>query len=427
MKPRSAVQETLLRLTLIAMSLTLTLGALEIAARILRASHGGGKEQAESERYIEYDPLLGWRKKPGARAVYRRAEYTTTVTINSRGLRGPERDYVLPAGVQRILAVGDSYVEAYSVSEERTFVRLLESALRLKDLNVEALNGGTRGYATDQEYLFYVTEGARYAPSIVLLFFYYNDVVYNDRQFYFGMRKPVFEIGTGRLLLHRYPVPPPRTNPAPDPVKPEGDDSAQDVSSSAFLEWVKERLWYGAPRVYDRLGRCGFWPPMPRVAPRTELGVYQRRHVPEIEDAWVKTTRLIAAFDQAVRARGARFLIVGIPSFMEVDDGSWALSSALHGFDETGWDRGLAMQRLLSIGHGLGVPVLDLTPALRRSNRLFRKTYYPRDGHLNSRGHDVVARELERFLDENAWLRDRSSPRPTAVNPTEIETATQRH
>jgi hypothetical protein len=31
------------------------------------------------------------------------------------------------------------------------------------------------------EYLFYVSEGVRYSPRVVLLFFYYNDVLYNDR------------------------------------------------------------------------------------------------------------------------------------------------------------------------------------------------------------------------------------------------------
>jgi hypothetical protein len=426
MSVRSIAKENVFRLALIVTSLSLTLGALEIAARILRASRSGGKEQAESDRYIEYDPLLGWRKRPGARLLYDRAEYRVEVAINSLGLRGSERGYSRPPGVQRILAVGDSYVEAYSVSEERTFVRLLESSLRLEGYAVEILNGGTRGYATDQEYLFYLTEGARYSPSIVLLFFYYNDVFYNDRQFYFGMRKPIFELGTGTLRLHRYPVPTPQPRAEREPDKGEDDEASKDASGSALLEWAKERLWYSAPSVYDRLGRFGLWEPMPRVTARLELGVYQRRHVPEIEDAWVKTTRLLEAFDRAVRARGARLLIVGIPSFMEVDDGSWALSSALYGFDDSGWDRELAMKRLVAIGRGLRVPVLDLTPALRRSNRWFRKAYYPRDGHLNARGHAAVARELQRFLEENHCLRDLPSSRPVFIEPTEIELASQR-
>ena len=48
------------------------------------------------------------------------------------------------------------------------------------------MNGGTAGYSTDQEMLFYETEGHRYQPRVVVLFFYYNDVVYNDRQEFFG-------------------------------------------------------------------------------------------------------------------------------------------------------------------------------------------------------------------------------------------------
>jgi lysophospholipase L1-like esterase len=422
MSKRTIFKEGLLRLVLVLASLSLALGALEIAARVVRASRGGGKEESEGDRYIEHDPLLGWRKRPGAHVTYRRSEYTAEVAINSKGMRGPERGYRKPPEIQRILAIGDSFVEAYSISEEQTFVRRLESSIRKRGYQVEVLNGGTRGYATDQEYLFYLTEGARYTPAIVILFFYYNDVVYNDRQFYFGMRKPIFEIGAGRLQLHRYPVPP------PPPVErsqsdEEGRGGEKDAGGSALVEWIKERLWYGAPSIYDALGRVGLWEPMSRISPRWELRVYQRLHVPEIEDAWIKTTLLLDAFDRSVRSRGARFLVAGIPSIMEVDDGSWTLSRQLYGLDDRAWDRGLVMRRLTAIGAARGFPVLDLTPALKRANRWFRKAYYPHDGHLNARGHRVVADEVGRFLADCGWLRDLRSATPVFVDDFEVEMA----
>jgi len=74
------------------LSVAVGLLALEAAARLTQQFWGGGKESGEQPHYVEYDPLLGWRKRPGARVTYRRREFTVDVAINSHGLRDVERD-----------------------------------------------------------------------------------------------------------------------------------------------------------------------------------------------------------------------------------------------------------------------------------------------------------------------------------------------
>lgn len=157
--------------------------------------------------------------------------------------------------------------------------------------------------------MFYRSEGVRYSPAVVLLFFHYNDVVYNERQDYFGAPKPAFEMGSGRLRLHRFPVQ--RHVPPPPPPQPE---QRPHEEGSALLEWVQDRLWYSRPRPYNALARLGLWSPMPRVPIRLELRVYERRYVPEIEDAWEKTAAILAALAREVAANGARLLVIGVPS-----------------------------------------------------------------------------------------------------------------
>ncbi len=93
-------------LALAAAALAVTLLLAEVAARLLAGKAGGGKEQLERNRYTEHDPVLGWRKTPGARVVYDRREYHVEYRVNSRGLRGPERAYERTAGVPRVLALG---------------------------------------------------------------------------------------------------------------------------------------------------------------------------------------------------------------------------------------------------------------------------------------------------------------------------------
>lgn len=395
-------RQRLAPLVLVLVSTLLTLLVLEAAFRILRRGQGGGKEEAEILHYTEHDPILGWRKIPRARVVYNRREYRVEVAINGLGLRDPERGYPAPPGTARILALGDSFIEGYTVPLPQTATQVLESSLGRAGCRAEVINGGTAGYSTDQQYLFYQTEGHRYTPGVVVLFFYYNDVVYNDRQEFFGAPKPVFEMGDGRLCIHRLPVKEPSA-----PIRPEARADAEGQSSSAFVEWLRERLWYGAPAAHDLLARLRLWRPMPQLPTRLELRVYERRRVQEVEDAWAKTAAILGTLDDEARSRSARLLVVHVPSRLEIDDRTWRLSRRLYGWDEAGWDRGRVAQRLKEIGARAGIPVLDLTEPLRRASAGWGdKPYFTYDGHWTALGHRIAAEETQRFLTAHAWLHD---------------------
>ena len=184
MPKASRSREWMFRLILMAISLLVVMSTLEIAARFLRSRQQGGKEGREDSLYKEYDPALGWRKKKNGGATYKRREYTVDVRINSQGLRDPERSVEPRPGTFRVLALGDSFMEGYTVNLGETLTQKLEGRLNAAGCRAEVINGGTSAYSTDQEYLFYRTDGARYRPALVLLFFFWNDVIYTDRQDY---------------------------------------------------------------------------------------------------------------------------------------------------------------------------------------------------------------------------------------------------
>jgi hypothetical protein len=196
-------------------SVGVVLAGLEGVARLAERGRGGGKERDEASRYVEHDPRLGWRKKPGARVRYERREYSVEVAVNSLGLRDPERAYAAAPGAYRILALGDSFVEGYTVALDQTATQVLERSLATPSCPVEVLNAGTAAYSTDQEYLFYLDEGVRYAPQVVLLFAYYNDVLWNTGVNYFGSPKPLLVPRGDALVLSNDPVPAPYRGPTP--------------------------------------------------------------------------------------------------------------------------------------------------------------------------------------------------------------------
>ena len=173
--------------------------------------------EVTGHRYV-YDSLLGWRNIPNWRATTRGKK----LSINSRGLRGREITYDKPAGVNRILVLGDSFIWGYGVADEEVLTEVLAERLQKGSGHYEVLNGGVSGWGTDQEYLFLKEEGFRYRPDIVVLaFFIVNDPTNNSYSRQYNLQKPVFL--NLDLELGNVPVPKPRTSApviesATDPV-----------------------------------------------------------------------------------------------------------------------------------------------------------------------------------------------------------------
>jgi lysophospholipase L1-like esterase len=384
-------------LALAAAVVVVLLSVAELAARWARGRRGGGREDDALARYSEFDPRLGWRKKAGAHATYRRREYTVPVEINGQGLRDPERSYAAEPGTFRILALGDSFVEGYTVPLEQTVTQRMERALSRPGCAVEVLNGGTAGYSTDQEYLFYQQEGARYAPAVVLLFFYYNDVVLNTTDSYYGRLKPRLEMSGDFLLSLNLPLPEPTPRPAEAPTRraPRG---------SALLEWVRERLQRGAPRAYNSLARLGLWSPLVPEEPGEEMRVYKTGATPRIDGAWQLTCGIVGALRYEVETRGGRLLVVHVPNKMEVSDRDRELTRLAYGMDGPGWDASRVLERLRQCGRQEGVAVLDLVPAMRQASGESGDPYFTFDPHWNALGHQVAADAVAADLRARGWL-----------------------
>ncbi len=154
-------------------------------------------------RYL-YDPRLGWRNIPGWEATTNGKK----LTINSRGLRDREYALAKPAGVRRVLVLGDSYTWGYGVANDEIYTEVLERSLAARGQVVQVINSGVSGWGTDQEYLFLEAEGMAYQPDVVVLaLFLINDPENNANSVQYGLSKPLFS--DLKLTLANVPVPRP--------------------------------------------------------------------------------------------------------------------------------------------------------------------------------------------------------------------------
>jgi lysophospholipase L1-like esterase len=120
---------------------------------------------------ISSDPLIGHNHRPNRHAMLMGVQFDT----NSKGLRDRELSYEKPPGKLRIVMLGDSLTVGWGVKFEETFPKRIERLYADRGIPAEVINTGVGNYNTIQEVEYYITEGYKYNPDIVVLNFFVND------------------------------------------------------------------------------------------------------------------------------------------------------------------------------------------------------------------------------------------------------------
>lgn len=122
------------------------------------------------------NPILGYELKPDYRDPQADTHESVPAT-NAFGQRDIERQLAKPAGVRRILILGDSVAVGAGVySLDDTISRQME--VQLDDRRIEVLNFGVSGYCTRAEVELLRTKGLDFRPDLVIVLFVGND--YSD-------------------------------------------------------------------------------------------------------------------------------------------------------------------------------------------------------------------------------------------------------
>ncbi len=179
MADRSGLLKVLLLLT---MSAGLFVLVFELGVLVLFG------EQPKFPRHVVGTDFGVRVNQPDTTYRHKSADGTWWFTINSRGLRSDtEFSYEKPAGVFRVVSLGDSFTTGYEVDEDEIFSSVLGRRLREAGHRVEVLNAGVSGYSNAEALVYLERELLKYDPDLVILSFYGNDLVDNVRSGLFGI------------------------------------------------------------------------------------------------------------------------------------------------------------------------------------------------------------------------------------------------
>lgn len=406
------------------------------------------------------DPQTGWSLQPGAsgRWFNPRYEYDVPITINSQGLRDVERSgYEKPGDVFRILLLGDSYVEGLRVPLEQSFGKVLERQLNQSapaSTRFEVVVMGVSGWGTDQELLWFRSEGIKYKPDLVVLAFYPGNDFQNNSEMLEsanmgGVHKPFFARSSDGDLETKYlPFDPDQVaqreladGPGGQLEEPAETRMAQSPSPLAPMGgWMQDHMAlyrFLAPRMPDvspGLARIlvdwGLLEAGQEVTESTlgahyvplAYGVYQELpprgeiahlgyRIDESDSgeeannarAWLEAFELTAALleelEQKVNEAGANLAVVTVTAPEQVYDWAWQkLQRQYPGMATRNYDRGLPNAVLEEILHDRAIPLLDLLPIFREAASDSAPLHLRHDGHWTPQGEQLAGETLAAWL-----------------------------
>ena len=292
--------------------------------------------------------------EPGQDFVSRvRPRLAYRVRVNSLGFRGPDFDLLKPAGVYRILCVGNSRTFGDYVDEEDTFPAQLEKRLRQESgRSVEVINAGVIGYTITDESDFLREKGFALQPDAIIVGFALNDLA--------GLtgRTPSRENQRNRAReLSEFRLTPLRR-------------TLRQTATYNLLAMVKASI----------VGRLGLDPAL------QDARIHRLLHPPydeRTEALFGRYRTVLASVEEDCKAKGIRLTLVLFPFYEQVAEGASVEAQA----------------RITKMASDLGVDVVDLLGSFRKAGARAGKLFLvPLDHQPSARGYRLAAASVGRAI-----------------------------
>ncbi len=317
------------------------------------------------------DPEIGWTLKPDLAWTTGSAPWENGLTTNAAGFRDSPHSGAKAPGAYRVVVLGDSFVFGSGVPQEATLTRRLAAHL---GPGFEIVNLGVPGYGTDQELLTLRRWGRALSPDLVLLGFFWNDVMENASDRIYGLPKPRFTLENGRLVLHQ----------------PAGFSAPSAFARlDAFLASTSH-LWSLLENGLSSAGRAAGESPEERPV---SVDLSLRSPPPSRAMEFALTFALLGAVRDETASLGVPFGVFSVPPRFLAEPGVGARLLRIYDLPEDAFDED-GFRRVREACEARGIPFVDLLPGFRREAAAGGRLYQPTGIHWSDAGQDLAARLL---------------------------------
>ena len=284
---------------------------------------------------------------------------TIVLSTNALGFRGAE---VGPKTRPRTLFLGDSITMAHYLPEEETFVHLVGEELEQSGTPVETVNAGVGGIGLETELAILRETGLRVDPDMVVLEFYLNDVQQSP-----GVRILPVPSLFGWSALARYAS-------SAVPRFLARDD--WEIDADEMEGWRREIAQRAPQGPGDPLVNSGAFNALVQENYRDWGSAWS-------DGAWSRIDPLLAEFRRQADLHHFRLVIVAFPVEPQV---------------KAAFVSDWPQRRLEETATKLGIPLLDLLPALRTTAHRDSEPLFYDVCHHTPAGSRVIAEAIAGFL-----------------------------
>lgn len=349
------------------------LAALVVAEVAVRCTWSGPPGLYPAGLFVA-DASAGFRLARGFRGRFATAAFDTEIATNARGFRDREVG-AKPAGVRRILALGDSFAFGQGVEVNAAYPDVLEQLELAAGHRTEVINAGVPGYGTAAAFALLRDEAPLLEPDLVLLGLYVGNDFRDNLHEKFGRLE-----ARGGMLVPVFP----------------GEPWLRRAWMGLLSQWRTAQLamikWGGVrgpptPAEEQREVRASLsWHPGFGLAMVTEPWDADANKAFDATVSWLGHIR------DFCRQRQCGLLIVLLPGPEQYDDAYWRMLVQRFALDDRDYDRGKPNRELTVWCAANGIEVLDLLPAFRQHTAAAGKLQWLySDQHFNVAGHRLAA------------------------------------
>ena len=420
----SSNKSRLFKIVIILIDILCILTVLELFSRYLIFKKGINLSEIHAKNYQElkkedppyqfqldplyiYDKHFGKKYNPNNEGIFRgfhypKSEFRTSIKINGSGFRN-SADYEILADKTRIAVLGDSFVEAFQVSEEHSFPKQLEKMLNNRNYPVTVYNFGLNESGTVHEYATFQHEALKIKPHILILAFFPNDLT--DNSPYYEHRNPYLKPNYLKIENNKFVI------------LDFGNDIADEKylynfrriiqnnnqSYNKFFKMIKivskkfKNIYF--LNLLNYIIEVNF---KPQTFVDSEFDVYMKDYPDALNESVDLTVFLIDEINKYCIKNDIRFMVLLLPAAEQVFFKNWEKYVSLRGnnlkSDDFDLNRpnSILEKKLMA----KDISVLNLLPLFRKlSNR--ESLYFKYDMHFNENGHEKTAEALVEFLENN--------------------------